>query len=286
MLQLVSKKLSPIANQKLLKLQKEVNVETSFQLKVAKAKTLWKNRTNNKVFDEIKSKLKELCIPIEICAYCEHSEATDIEHVYPKSFFPESTFEWENYLLACKICNSHYKLDQCHVVDRNGICRKIERGQEPIYKEMAFVHPRKENPNDYMLIDICTGKYIQNPSCKEKIQFNKVEKTLEILELNDRTVLIEARKQKEKYIFLILDMLVKIINAKSNQELSALLTPYDMLDLKKSLDENKQILKENVQKDIQKQPHPSVWYSIQKIESKTNPKWKQIFRQLPEALDW
>lgn len=44
------------------------------------------------------------------CAYCE-SEVTaaaygQIEHFYPKAIYPEKTFEWENLLLSCEICNN------------------------------------------------------------------------------------------------------------------------------------------------------------------------------------
>lgn len=43
------------------------------------------------------------------CAYCEskikHISYTEIEHFKPKSSYPEFTFEWDNLLLACGICN-------------------------------------------------------------------------------------------------------------------------------------------------------------------------------------
>jgi uncharacterized protein (TIGR02646 family) len=43
------------------------------------------------------------------CAYCEskvtHVDYGHIEHYRPKSLFPELTFEWDNLLLACGICN-------------------------------------------------------------------------------------------------------------------------------------------------------------------------------------
>ena len=49
-------------------------------------------------------------------------------------------------------------------------------------------------------------------------------------------------------------------------------------------DELKNILKERAKSYIQKQRHPSVWYAIKTISSKTHNKWKSIFEQIPEAL--
>jgi len=45
------------------------------------------------------------------CAYCEskilHINYGDIEHIKPKSKFPESSFNWDNLTLACTICNNN-----------------------------------------------------------------------------------------------------------------------------------------------------------------------------------
>ncbi len=51
------------------------------------------------------------------CAYCEskitHIDFGHIEHYRPKSRFKNQTFEWDNLLLACGVCNStKYKGDK------------------------------------------------------------------------------------------------------------------------------------------------------------------------------
>lgn len=47
----------------------------------------------------------------EKCAYCEskllHIEFGDIEHIKPKSKFPNLSFNWENLTLACTVCNNN-----------------------------------------------------------------------------------------------------------------------------------------------------------------------------------
>jgi len=59
------------------------------------------------------------------CAYCEskikHVAYPHIEHYRPKSKFPNLTFDWENLLLACGVCNSaEYKGDNFPEANDNG----------------------------------------------------------------------------------------------------------------------------------------------------------------------
>ena len=53
------------------------------------------------------------------CSYCEMNieNQPDIEHVSPKSKNPDLETEWDNFLLACKVCNT---LKNNHNDDRNG----------------------------------------------------------------------------------------------------------------------------------------------------------------------
>ncbi|MDT3498329.1 HNH endonuclease, partial [Bacillus toyonensis] len=43
------------------------------------------------------------------CAYCEskilHIDYGDIEHIIPKSIFPQKTFLWDNLTIGCAKCN-------------------------------------------------------------------------------------------------------------------------------------------------------------------------------------
>ena len=58
------------------------------------------------------------------CAYCEsrfaHTSYGHIEHFRPKSRFPELTFEWENLLWACGVCNSTENKGDHFPEDENG----------------------------------------------------------------------------------------------------------------------------------------------------------------------
>jgi len=75
------------------------------------AQRLWKQQ-DNQSFDEVRTKLRSMATGLERCMYCEDSAATDIEHFWPKSKYPERAFSWSNYLLACSCCNSNHKREQ------------------------------------------------------------------------------------------------------------------------------------------------------------------------------
>jgi hypothetical protein len=91
------------------RLQNDVNLLSTFTERVDKAKSLWNTKggaTGKKAFETVKTCLQSMCISVEVCNYCEANEAGDIEHIAAKTFFPELAFVWDNYLLACKTCNS------------------------------------------------------------------------------------------------------------------------------------------------------------------------------------
>lgn len=77
--------------------------------------------------------------------YCEDSEATDIEHFYPKSTYPLNAFSWGNYLLACANCNSNYKRSQFPLDSEGG----------PL-----LINPMDEDPMEHLDLSLSTGKFV------------------------------------------------------------------------------------------------------------------------------
>jgi uncharacterized protein (TIGR02646 family) len=289
MIQLASNDLDKDVQQELDNLQRKVDNEITFAKKVQKAQSLWNSKGGVKgkaAFEKITTQLYQLCVYEGICNYCEQSEANDIEHIYPKSFFPDKTFQWENYLLACKQCNSGYKLDKCHVLDADNELIVVDRGTEPLSKIGAFINPRVENPNGLMILNLMTFKFDTLPRLS-KGDINKVKSTLEILELNKRDTLIEARKSAGRHYYEMLERLVRILGALTKEELQDSLTPYDdRFDFSQPLESLKEEIKISYKKYIGRYQHPSVWYSIKMIESKTNLRWRKIFDAIPDALTW
>jgi uncharacterized protein (TIGR02646 family) len=68
------------------------------------------------------------------CMYCEsvisHVDYGDVEHIKPKSKFPEETYNWDNLGYACTKCNREFKKDQ---YDSN------------------LINPYVDDPKDYLI---------------------------------------------------------------------------------------------------------------------------------------
>lgn len=290
MLRLVSKRLPKKVQVVLDGLQATVDAGVDFNTRKEAAKNLWSTKggvVGKHAFEKISKKLLEQCVFVGICNYCEHNEASDVEHIYPKSFFPEHAFRWDNYLLACKTCNSGYKLDKCYVIDNDGQIVTVQRGAEPAYKTLAFINPKEEDPTRYKYLNLKTFKFDEMTEL-DRISRLKYEKTIEILELNLRDTLIEARKTAYNYYYSRLRQLTEILKSETKEKLLEILSPHeDEIDhAGKSLEVLKTHFKESYRKDIVRFQHPSVWYSIKMIESKTDPKWRRLFEYLPEAANW
>jgi len=290
MLQLDSKSISDDAQKMLDFLQRKVNAKPTFKEKTKKAGSLWEGKSSTGLrraaFEEVKNTLTQMCVSVEICNYCEQSEANDIEHIYPKSLFPGKAFEWENYLLACKQCNTAYKLDAFAILDVNDDIFDIPRGSEPPNERGAFINPRLEDPSVFMLLNAESFKFEPLPGLS-KSNLNKAKKTIEVLQLNDRDQLVESRRAAAIYFYQRMDLLMKIMASNSIAEIEAFLTPYDdLIDDTLPLAEIQTGIKNGFRRDVKLYPHPSVWYSIKTIESVTNTKWQAIFQAIPEAIHW
>ncbi len=76
------------------------------------------------------------------CAYCEsfilHIDYGHIEHYHPKSIFPEYTFDWNNLLLACGVCNGS----------------QFKGNKFPITNEQPLLlNPCKDDPTEHLNFD-------------------------------------------------------------------------------------------------------------------------------------
>lgn len=112
------------------------------------------------------------------CCYCEGRIGAQtyehIEHLKPKSIFPQETFQWSNLHWVCPICNSSYKK------------AKWDR-------ENPILDPTKDKIEDYIDIDLTTGEIItKNNSLRADV-------TIEHTGLN-RDKLIDERRAVIKKI--------------------------------------------------------------------------------------
>ncbi|HLP57065.1 MAG TPA: HNH endonuclease [Fluviicola sp.] len=289
MIQLDYKKLSATEQTILDDLQHKVNLKTPFLEKTAEAQNLWGSKggvTGKQAFEKIRAELYNLCVFVGVCNYCEQSEANDIEHIHPKSFFPEFSFVWDNYLLACKQCNSAFKLDKCYIIDPSDELFSVPRKTEPPHKTHALINPRTENPNDFMVLNLKTFRFMPLPDLSKKDE-NRVKATLEILALNERDVLIEARKSASRHFYDLFERLVRIRESSSIVELEQCLYPNEeFINRNLTIGEIQEQLTLSFKKHITKNQHPSVWHSIKIIASRTDERWINLFNRFPEALHW
>jgi uncharacterized protein (TIGR02646 family) len=290
MLQLPDKPVSESTRAQLQLLQEEVNQIPDFAAQVSKAQGLWRSKNNGNrariaAFEEVKTTLKSMSVAVEICNYCEHNEASDIEHIYPKSFFPSRTFRWENYLLACKNCNTALKNDRFAILNEADEVIYLKRGTQPANDRAAFINPRIENPNEFIIYDALSHNFVVIPE-PDTADGKRAHVTLKILGLNARDALKHARKTAYENFYNRLLVLVQQLEARDWETLEPLLSPdADRFDRNQPLQEIQQSLKTALQKHFQKSPHPSVWYAI-KLLGRHDAKWARLFNAIPEALNW
>lgn len=187
---------------------------------------------------EIKKKLKKHMLENEqkiddksYCPYCEmiiSSENNDlkedkkchIEHIKPKSKFPNLAFDYRNFLTSCSDKNT------C------GHCKQSD------WDNKLFINPIEENPKEYFSYSIRTGKII--PKKEAGLEYEKAIKTIEILNLNENK-LCDYRKS---YINQILN---SIKNSRNDDEKIEIINYFDELPtLKKFLIGSIKILEEMI----------------------------------------
>ncbi|AQR66021.1 hypothetical protein BXU06_13875 [Aquaspirillum sp. LM1] len=258
------------ALQHLQAIQAEIDACADFDLRAKKADSKWNSKTRSQAgeqaFAKVREQLKQESVGAGLCCYCEQNEATDIEHVLPKSLFPGQAFAAHNYLLACKTCNTGHKLDKMAVFVPSGsaVSQSLGRQEEPASQDMAFIHPRKENPLALMLLDWKTGLFAAHPKTapagsREK---QKVLNTIEILGLNTRDALVNCRQNAVKDYQRLLREYVNIKQATNHKELDEASGGHPEIDPSVPLATEQQRLLSCIRAQIARQPHPAVWVEI------------------------
>ena len=177
MIKLPNENLSKRSTAQLEKYHQKVLNQTNFKSKVLDAKKVWDNASKkNKTFLEIKGKLTEMCSGSQRCCYCEDAPADEIEHIAPKNIYPLLCFSWSNYLYACGPCNGPKNNKFAVFLNSNGAYKDITppRGTYPIPPKgsTVLISPRKENPLDFILLDIEGGTFHFVPFSDDKTNRN------------------------------------------------------------------------------------------------------------------
>ena len=291
MLRLNSKTLSSNSIDHLADKQKQVDDLPDFEAKAIAAGNLW--NAGAAAFNEIKENLREMCHGDVICVYCEHNEATDIEHIYPKKLYPEKAFVWENYVLVCGKCNRIHKSDKFKIFNpkNSAIVEDITlaRGtyKQPANDDALFINQRILDPMDYLELDIKNWKLVFIEKFPEGSREYEIAKfTKDLLKLNKRGDLITARQSA---VIFFLDRLEKYVDAKKStnfQELKmAIEDDIESVDETKSFIQEKKRILESIKASISKNAQPTVWKEL--IRQRANlTKTNRLLNDAPEAVNW
>jgi hypothetical protein len=158
-------------------LTRQIGEDTESASQAAAATTAWRHTDVRKPLGRI---LREMAPGLEQCMYCGEEQGTDIDHFDPITRSPLRAFDWLNHLLACTVCNSHYKRDR-FPLDEDG---------NPL-----LIDPTAEDPSDHLLLTLSLGHY--EPLSR------KGEATIEICNLN-RPLLERGRIQGRRVVELCL----------------------------------------------------------------------------------
>jgi uncharacterized protein (TIGR02646 family) len=291
MLRLNSKNLTIASSNHLAVRQKQINDKQSFEDKAKEAVRLWSGKASA-AFDEIKATLKEMCVAVEICVYCENNEATDIEHIYPKKLYPEKAFNWENYVLACGKCNSHHKSDKFKIfplqnsADGEDVTPPRGTYRQPANDDALFLNQRKDNPLDFLELDLLNQRFIFTEKFPAGTrEYHRAKYTIELLGLNTRGALIAARKNAARFYIGRLEKYVGAKNSANFQELKDAVDDFGTIDETANFNSEKARILESIKKDILENSHPTVWKEL--IRQRANlPKTNRLLNDAPEAVNW
>lgn len=280
--------------QHLQTIQAQVDACADFAQRAKTAESKWNSKTSSQTgkqaFAEVRAQLKQESVGAGLCCYCEQNEATDIEHILPKSLFPGQAFVANNYLLACKTCNTGHKLDKMAVFVPAGsvVSECLARQEEPASQDVAFIHPREENPMALMLLDLDSGQFLAHPKTAPEGSRakRKVLHTLEILELNTRDLLVQRRIDAFTDYKRLLREYVAIKHASTHEALRDASGGHPEIDDAASLEDERQRLLMCVRTQLGRQPHPAVWVEIWRspVMSKKIREWMAAAPELSPLL--
>ena len=266
MLQLRDKPLTQETASLLMAYQQSVDAITSFPEKVAEGRRLFSNynRESNPAFKVVRAHLADMSGGTIRCNYCEDSNANQVEHIYPKNFYPEKCFVWENYCYACGPCNQP-KSDKFAVFEsanQNEVNLKdLPVNLPPPMGQALLLDPRAENPLDSLFLDtLDTFKFV--PFREDQISFRRAEYTIEILGLNSRSHLVRARKVAfDNFKARLFEYVHKKEAGETTRELNPLV------------------------ESLKGEHHQTVWQEMIRQRS-LHPEIDDLFNRAPEALTW
>lgn len=130
-----------------------------YEARVCATDQHWK-RARAGVVGPVRDVLRAMCGEAEPCCYCEDSVGATVEHVRPRSLYPDLTFDWFNLLLACGACNTIKNAGFAVLVDGREVPVARKRDAPivpPMDGPMALIDLRREDPLKFFRLNLARG---------------------------------------------------------------------------------------------------------------------------------
>lgn len=284
--------LLPLRNglqQHLQQAQEKIDQLPSYYKKVKQAKVLWqsKKKTNaqKSAFNRIEKALQQAG---SHCHYCEGTLGSSIEHFYPRGFYPNLTFVWENYLWSCQTCNTQYKGAKFALFP-NPTSAKVT----PLIKDRSFVpptnqdtvclNPRVDNALDYWQLNVGTGHYQlkENLSKRHKA---RAQYTLDLLQLNARPNLVKGRQQAYQDYQQLLAACAQVESTPTAAYLKELLPKKQASFYNQALEKQQAAALHHLHQQFINLPYKLVWKNIK--AQKAEGQLQSFFIKAPTISSW
>ncbi|MBN8229773.1 hypothetical protein JYK02_19870 [Corallococcus macrosporus] len=257
------------ANTQLTGYQQEIDSLPDYATRVERAKERFSslNKKGHPTFDTVKATLSKMCVGVQRCAYCEDSLADEVEHIWPKTLYPELTFAWMNYLYACGPCNGPKNSRFAVFAQGTGVHTDVGRRRNapvvpPVPGTPVLLDPRVEDPMDFMSLELRETFLFTATAAPGTAAYERAKYTIETLGLNSREALPRARFHAYRDFFAHFKGYV--------QERAHGHAPEHL---------------QHLAQDIQTRQHATVWREM-KRQHLLIPELKRLFEAAPEALGW
>lgn len=257
------------AQSQLARWQQDIDSIANYGSRVAAGKTRFSSRNlgTNATFREVRRALRQMCSGAQRCAYCEDSASNQIEHMRPKDLYPEQVFQWTNYTYACGLCNGPKNNRFAVLLPGQAGVTIVTRLQgaaivPPQAGTFALLDPRMEDPFDFLHLDLLGTFYFLPRPGLGAIARARADYTIELLTLNARDYLPQARAEAyASYRARLVEYLNRRDGGRPQTEMDTLVQA------------------------LRRMQHPTVWREMQRQHTRI-PELAPFFAQAPEALGW
>lgn len=267
MIQLRALELPPPATSALQALQAEVDALPTYVERVKAVPRRFKNAVASAAFKDVKRTLEAMSSSNSRCMLCEDSAANEVEHVRPKSLYPEASFDWSNYVYSCGVCN---KCKGSKFAVFAGSAREFvdvtrQRGSAiipPVVGSPVFLHPRYEDSTRFLGLDLIDTFYFYPLALAGTDEHRRAQYTIDRLKLNVRDPL---RRQRRQYFEIYVAQVEAYLHDRARGATEE--------ELRERRDR------------VRVLGHPTVWYEMRRQHGRI-PRLRGLFESLPEALLW